>query len=449
MNTLNSTSRTSEEMSSLLLKNDWTTPGLKEPLSRDTMLRGLDTISSANAKALGALSDDFEVAYASTEQFVNNAFDVFEKKSETEQFDWAFAVPARGEQTQGEEYASEVTFFLPLLDPKFGVNAMIRQRMVSNLAPTVIEMYKGNEAGIRGALLWTPPYFDPNKRNIDNVNAARYRVNEAAGFAYNTLGTKVIGLGAILPGITNLGRKITQEGLITTTGHGGTVHLVAETVREVSEQLQKTPRVGVLGLGAIGYSSLQVLRESTDESKAHSFVVYDKDDSRIHKAMQSNERNIPTSPANDAIDLLSKSDIIVTAITDTINLDTEEQLNGKPIDLRGKVIIDDSQPGCFNREQVEARGGHLVWVVGEDTTEQHAFKRINGYRYGEAGGLYGDRAVWGCEAEAGSIAMSGEYEYAVKSSVTPEIARKVGKICFDAGIRVANPLQSFGQAVDI
>ena len=139
----------------------------------------------------------------------------------------------------------------------------------------------------------------------------------------------------------------------------------------------------------------------------------------------------------------------MTAITERIDLDEEEKISGKPIELFGKTIIDDSQPGCFDRAQVEARGGRLVWVVGEDTSEQQAFKRLGGYGYGEAAGLYGDKAVWGCEAEAGSIAMSRSYDHAVNTQVSSEIARKVGKICFDAGVRVSSPLQSFGQPVDI
>ena len=91
---------------------------------------------------------------------------------------------------------------------------------------------------------------------VKNTKAAQYRINEAAGVALNILGSKVMGLGAVMPGMTSYGRKIHQEGLVTTTGHGGTVHLVAETVRNVSERLQSTPRVGILGLGSIGYSSL-------------------------------------------------------------------------------------------------------------------------------------------------------------------------------------------------
>lgn len=448
------TSRSNEEISSILLSsNDWSVPSLGEPLNRDELFRRFDSIALANAKASGALSDEFGKAYADSTQFVHNAFDAFEGKIEEDIFDWTFAVPARGEESQGEEYASEVTFFLPLLDPKFGVNSLVRQRTVAYLAPAVIETYKGDEAGTKGALVWTPVYLDPSARRgrqfLENLDTARYRISETAGFIRNSLQAKVMGLGAIMPGLTKSGTTIQQEGLVTTTGHGGTVHILAETVRNVAERQNDSSRIGVLGLGAIGYSSLEVLRENADNLQAKDFIVYDFQPDLMTKAVNSGTAGVATYGAESSADLLVYSDIIVTAVTKPIDLDKVEKDSGVRIDLTGKTIIDDSQPGCFDRDQVEARGGKLIWVVGEDTTQQHAFRRLQGYSFGDGGGLFGDRAVWGCEAEAGSIAMSKSYEAAVSTHVEPEIARKVGKICYEAGIRVSSPLQSFGQPVDI
>ncbi|MFZ1301416.1 MAG: hypothetical protein WAQ27_02445 [Candidatus Microsaccharimonas sp.] len=464
MITSTETPRKSEEVTALLTDSfDWSVPATAEPLHRDNLLNRFDAIALANAQVHGSLPDDFHKAFEASSKFVMTSFDYFENKTESDRFDWTFNVPARGEDSQGEEYASEVTFFLPLLDPKFGVNAMIRQRSVAHLAPAVIETYKGTQEGMRGALVWTPAYVSSRLMNDksqrgDHIKAAHYRIDEAAGFVRHKLGAKVMGLGAVMPGMTSFGRTIQQEGLVTTTGHGGTVHLVAETVKRVAQEYPRTPRIGILGLGSIGDSAFRVLSENNDSLPVRSFILYDKRHQLVTKALAANRGATPLiapmmrpygGDYESEASLLNTSDIIVTAITSRLDLDKMEQKLGRPIDLTGKTIIDDSQPGCFDRVQVEARGGCLVWVVGEDTSDQHYFKRINNYAYGEGGGLSTDRSVWGCEAEAGSIAMTGLYDQAVKTSVNADIARKVGKVCHDIGIRVSNPLQSFGQPVDI
>lgn len=122
---------------------------------------------------------------------------------------------------------------------------------------------------------------------------------------------------------------------------------------------------------------------------------------------------------------------------------------GKRVNLEGKVIIDDSQPGSFDREQVEARGGSLVWVVGQDTSKSQALHRKGGYNFGETAGLYGKGAVWGCEAEAASIYLEDRQELAVRSHVTPEMAIAIGGLCRSIGVGVASPLQSFGSPVKL
>lgn len=446
-------SQTREISSVLVQSREWTVPSFGQTLKRDDVLQRFDAIAEANVQVSGSIHSDFQDAYATSTQYIHTAFDRFEERKESNEYDWVFAVPARGEESQNDEYASEVTFFLPILDPKFGVNALVRQRTVAFLAPTVIEEYKGDTTGTTGALLWTPAYIDPSARRgrefIENLDKARYRVNEAARFAHDTLGARVMGLGAIIPGLTKFGTTIKQEGLTSTTGHGGTVHIVAETVQDVAERKYKQPIIGVLGLGSIGYASLKVLRENADTLQAQKFVVYDTEAHKVANALDDQTSKVHTEAATFDYELLQKADIIVTAVTRPIDLNELERKTGRTIELHEKTIIDDSQPGCFDRDQVEARGGKLVWVVGEDASEQHAFKRLNGYSFGESGGLYGDRAVWGCEAEAGSIAMSGYYDLAINSEVKPDMARKIGKICKAAGVSVSGPLQSYGQPVDI
>lgn len=442
-----------DKTSLLQTASDWRVPAVGEPLTRDTILRRFDTITAINGIVDGVVSSELATAHERSVAFVEEAFDIFEGKAEAPSVEWAFAVPSRGEELQGEHYASEVTFFLPLLDPRFGVNAMVRQRSVAHLAPAVIERYKGDEEGRSGALVWTPVYFDPlirrdKRRAIESVAAAQYRVNEAAEFTRHRLNASVMGLGAVLPGLTKFGKTIDVEGLHTTTGHGGTVHLVAETLRKVAETKEGAVSVGAIGLGSIGLPMFKTLYDHEELTDIKQFTVHDINHLVAAEAAKVGTSRRPVHFAQSQIPVLERSDIIIAAATIPTDLDALESEAGRVIDLTGKVIIDDSQPGSFDRAQVEARGGALVWVVGEDGSEQHAFERQGGYAYGDVAGLYGSRSVWGCEAEAGSLALLERPELAIRSGVTPDIVRKVGAVCVEAGIRVPATLQSYGRPVE-
>ena len=144
----------------------------------------------------------------------------------------------------------------------------------------------------------------------------------------------------------------------------------------------------------------------------------------------------------------------MSTATSVIDLEPMEGL-----ELTGKVIIDDAQPGSFHPDQVEDRGGKLLWVIGEDAS----------------GGLqretfgYGDTMaeklsnVYGCEAEIYAIArMAAEMRseghtedevgeavrgYALRGPVQPEDVIRFGKLFKRFGIGVARP-QRYGQYVE-
>jgi len=442
----------SEAVSNLLEKDErqWWTPSVTDALDRSVILERFERIRDANLSVLGAHGVDAAAMLEDYERsviFAHNAFDEFEAPDASldEKFDWAFMVPARG------RHASEVTDFLPILDASYGATPDQVHRTVAHLAPTKIETYRGND-DIRGMILYTPAYFNASittdrARAHQEVMAAQRRVSEAAHLVRQRHAVGLVGLGAVLPAVTQFGNKIKEEGLVTTTGHGGTVHLVSQIVEQAILSRRTESRIGMLGLGSIGSSSLDVLRQSPLRDHIRSFGLYDIDPS----AVQRNFHAADTKPVFTTLSerqLLSQADIIVTAVTDSIDLDEIERRDGRLIDLEGKIIVDDSQPGCFSREQVEARGGKLVWVVGSDQSDSSFLHRESGYTYGNETGLYGEGASWGCEAEAGALATLGLAELAVKSRVTPEIAREIGKVCFDAGIRAAWPPQSFGQPVE-
>lgn len=445
-----------DEVKSVLRKkaDNWDGVPDYRPFQREHLLERLGQIHAATSEVTGMPDyEGMQAAFEASVEFTHNAFDMYEGRGKAPHFDWVFAVPGRGEEYQDkDDYASEVTPFLPVLDHRFGVDAGIRQHTVADLAPTVIETYRGRGFGAEaGAVVWTPLFIDANAR----INADRWRkfvsgnkqsINETARFVRERLGASVMGLGALLPRFTQMGKTIQQEGLVTTTGHAGTIYLLTETVKEVLSLRGGTDRpIGILGAGSIGGATVEMLLADG----AVTVNLYDTDDVAVVKLLGDGGRDDRITPMWHAVELLDRSDVIVAAISSTIDLDMLEFEHGGPIDLTGKVIIDDSQPGCFDRGQVEARGGKLVWVVGQDTSKAKALHRVGGYNFGETSGLYGAGAVWGCEAEAAAIFLENRLDLAVRSHVSPDMVAAVGGLCRAIDVKVARPLQSFGKPVEL
>jgi hypothetical protein len=390
-----------------------------------------------------------------THNFINNNFDVYEGKKESEKFGWVFAVPGRIGENQGDEYASEVTPFLPILDPKYGVDDRTRQHTTARLAPGVIETYNAlNNDEEKGAIVWTPFYVDSMQQRDPisrreflrkSTPGIRENVRDTAAFVRNRLGAQVMGLGASIPSFTQLGKAINQEGLITTTGHAGTVYLINETVRDVSERMGLANKtIGLLGAGSIGSSWAEVLMS---QKEGHRLSVYDDDEAQTLRLIRNIDQPDSVDIQKDELAVFETADIIVSAITQSLDLDILEWKLGRKIDLTGKVIIDDSQPGAFDRQQIEDRGGKLVWVVGKDQSIGKTLSRESGYNFGDHAGLYGEGSVWGCEAEAAAIFLRDRKDLAVLGHVNPEMVIAVGALCREIGVGVARPLQSFGKPV--
>lgn len=359
-----------------------------------------------------------------------------------------------------DEYESESHYHIPLASHQFGVDADIRMRSMYGWPPAVIDTYtKSTSRAERGALMLAPLYADMMadlaNHPISLNRAVHKALYESIQLARHKLKADIVGLGALLPKITQYGQSMHTmdnfDNLTTTTGHGGTVYLITETVRKVIEETSTKVdnRVGVIGgVGSIGWSSISAIR---DMDPAIELLAYDKRNEVLAERIQSNGYH-NVSLATGAIDVLNNTNVIVTAITEQIDLDNIDP--EKALDLQGKVIIDDSQPGCFHREQVEARGGHLVWVVGSDESENKLATRDGrytggiGYNYGDSSGLYGATAEFGCGLEVAAIARTQEYDSAIDKSVRPQDVKRIGALFRATGFTVA-PFQSFGKPVEI
>jgi hypothetical protein len=392
--------------------------------------KALDSLVSVENSQNELIKDD----YIRTREFLREVFEEFENPYKLEQVSYAFIIPTRASRFN-EEYWEEVYDFFPALRHLSKHDAFI---FLSSIPPFRIEMYGKTGDRSSGVLVFAPVFTDMLKDHKSKIllsRKVRKRINETVQFAKDKFGVKYVGLGATLPRLTNYGKAIKAD-VITTTGHAGTTALIKKTVLKVindKPSLDDKLTIGFIGGGAIGLSSMQSLAIALPEAK---FITYDKRDS-VNKKNRSilKKYNKDMVIASSNRELIDSSQLVVSAITSSIPL--------KNVDLTGKIIVDDSQPGSFNREQVIECGGELIWVIGEDASRTNFVTRRQGYSYGK-NGLHSSSHVWGCEAEVASIAFLDAPEYAVRDAVSLEKINDIDEIFEKLGITVA-PFQSHGQ----
>lgn len=361
---------------------------------------------------------------------------------------FAFVVPMRVSRFRGD-YGGEVELISPIL--RYIPNEY-RAMFAVGLPPLVLDTYAPGPDGRRGYLVLAPIFTDSMFDIPDRAaGVALANINAAVDFAYRRLGAEVIGLGAVLPALTRFGRSIQNQNVITTTGHGGTVSQIDQAIRVIEAERREGPEspvtIGFLGLGSIGRSAAEVITGSHPEAKIAMFDTRSSSMRNAHRLLESVGRT--AIACENELDLVGHSDIIVSAITSTVDLDPYD------IDLTGKFIVDDSQPSSFNRAQVESRGGRVAWVVARDT--QHLVTR-DSYNYGPTADPYRD--LFGCEAEAASLARYDRElrerglepdvakkvisRVALRAPVTARDARRIGELFRRYGI-VSAPFQIHGE----
>lgn len=386
----------------------------------------------------------------------------------------AFVVPMRSSRFDDENglknsNASEITPFAPILDRRLGVGSKERMRAVYGLPPMVLDTYFKDPEHSR--VLVVAPIFGDMKRDMwpdrnDMTQARRLHeavqnaTHETVKFVYHQLGGRAFGLGAILPHptITNYGNNLRgikgMEDIVTTTGHAGTVHMIVETIGKVREEtsIDTNGTIGVIGgAGSIGWSSTATILAVM---KDHKVISYDRNEEKLLDQVYGYNQSDRIELASDVLEVLESANVIVSAVTTPIDLDKLEKERNVKIDLSGKVIIDDSQPGCFSKDQVDARGGHLIWVIGEDASQTKFMSRDGAntggkpYNYGDTSGVLGEYDDFPCGQELATLEYFGAFDRAIRGPVTPESALAMSGLMRAAGVRPAQ-FQSYGQAVHI
>jgi hypothetical protein len=381
--------------------------------------------------------------------FMTAAFDLYEGRTEPDfEGSFCFVVPTRVERSS-PQYSDEIIGHLPLLRH---VGPATRQRVLVGICPCILETYRRDGSGRRGAMVLAPLFKDMNTDMADPLHALEVGydvIADTAEFVRNRLGATVMGLGATLPLLTYLaarylGKLLRVPGLTITTGHGGTVWLLSETITAARAELPLagTDSIGVIGTGAIGRSTADYL---LSDDPAIGALLYDSDPVKLRRVadeLAARHGQTRVATARSARDIFRRRGIIISAVTSPISLTGPESAG---LDLHGTFLVDDSQPHAISREAVEQKGGQVAWVIGEDRSDRAALTFEGGFDYGGWGPIRSCE-VWGCEAEAGSIYLQGAPDAAVTKSVTPESARRIGQLCASSSVGAA-PLQSFGRYI--
>lgn len=366
-----------------------------------------------------------------TRQLVQRYFDDYFGVTKTKKYGFAFAIPTRVNRRAGN-FNDEVRIFLPIMDQ---LDEKAAQVFMSEMPPTILDEYCDKSGKTIGAIIFMPIFADM-LYDIRPKLWAKMRVNkivkDSAIFARDKLGAEIIGLGAMLPKLTRFGKDVAKHGIVATTGHAGTVYLIHQEFKAIIDGGYIRPKsamnVGIIGAGSISSSTATMILASHPDT---TISVYDIRKKVLKGVVEQLNHRYPhrarAASSND--DILRSADIIISAVTSRITV-------GDDIDLRGKIIIDDSQPGSFSQQEVKRHGGTLVWVVGHDNSSSRFLTRHSKFRFGDEG-LVSAGDVWGCEAEVAALWRAGRIDLAVQEQVTPEIVQRVGAILEDAGIGYA------------
>lgn len=441
---------------------------------RAEVSKKLEQVRDAVLAETAAAKADVEAAYGRSQYFIDSSFDFYERKKDLgRRIERAFIVPVRSTRLdqddieKGSGYASESTPFFPLLDPaSFGVSSEIRMRTIYGLPPTVLDTYlRSSSDNETGAVVLAPLYADmlrdiwtnPDdaKQSLRLASVVDHLLRRTAEFAHCSLGAKFIGLGATLPLLTDFGNKLRQtagmENLVTTTGHGGTVYMVAKTMVEVMKRsrVDAGGTIGVIGAaGSIGWSSVSALRKMLPD---HKIDVFDKRTDRMGALLARNTDLSGVEPRASVADVFERNNYVVCAITDKLDLAAPEF---EAVDFSTIKVIDDSQPGAIDRMQIEDLGGQVFWVAGSDGSANKFMTRdgyyTDGvpYNYGDNSGLYGQSTEFACGLEAATVAARGDRHNAINKRVEYKDVEIVGNLFDEYGVDVAD-FQSFGRPVEI
>lgn len=369
--------------------------------------------------------------------FAKRAYSDFNRSAMPRRYGFVFVIPTRITRRYVVD-TSEARNFLPIVDY---ITHDLAQVILSEMPPCVLDEYYDHTGNVVGAIVFAPLFIDMAsdiRPRLRTYLKARKIVKETALYIRHQLQPDIIGLGATIPKVTRFGADMSRYGLRTTTGHGGTVYLIYMMFHELRSKLDGNhQKVGIIGAGSISASAAALLLQSYPDITLTIFDIRPKTLKHVVADLNRTYNNRCRAAASNS-EVISSSTLIICAITSTIHVTDE-------MNLSGKVIIDDSQPGSFDRDEVERQGGKLVWVAG--CGNPRLASRRGEFHFGD-NGLQSSSDMWGCEAEVASLWASKEYRKAISEPVTPNSALAIGALMKQYGIKRAK-WQSYGKEVTL
>lgn len=270
----------------------------------------------------------------------------------------------------------------------------------------------------------------------DGIVDARKKVIETARFAHDRLGTKVIGTGLTLAPISKFGTAIEKEitDLNVTTGHGATVYLVGETLKNGANAVgvdMKKSRLAVIGAaGAIGSSAAEYLA-----SEVGHVTLIDVGPMVPRLESVATRLNGASVDISSDIHALTQADLIISATSNPEPFITRDNIK------KGAVIVDDSQPVNMTEKEAQIAGALLLHPIAQlpkgverdfDFSLPQRIAHIDDFS---------------CAAEAMAIAQTRQYDSRTIGRLEDvEQVRRIANLLKQTGVKAA-PMQSFGHII--
>ncbi|WP_052863601.1 hypothetical protein [Streptomyces niger] len=231
-------------------------------------------------------------------------------------------------------------------------------------------------------------------------------------------GARILCLGGLTGALSLYGRRLVepakQAGLTLTTGHALTAVGVHQTYWQALEQLERAPgdqRLTVLGVGSIGRAFMELLQASGQPPRELVLVDRPQAAGKLERLAQvfHEQTGAQTSfEVTDALGALAPdsacyaTDVLVSAVSTPYVVDIDKV-------APGTILIDDSQPFCWDREKAWQRCVEAADIVPCDAglvdCAGIGYRSAFPFDFADAGADGSSTTAWTCQTEGMLLAL--------------------------------------------